>query len=359
MSRARRVAGWTAGAVAAGVANGLVNLAQLRNYGVADLPAWWPPARETIWWLVAAACAPLLFAVARRVPFLPGRVLAPLAAQAAAVAALAGPATVVTTAAVRALLPPGPAEAPHWWQWVPALQFEPSSFALVWSIALVGWHAVAAARRASARAADGARLQADLARARVDVLRLQTEPAFVGATIDAVERRLRDGHVREARRLVTRLGDVLRLSLEEDRGPVPLRRELAFVETWMEVQRIRLGDRLTLSVDVEPAARAAALPALLLQPLLDDMARTALAAADRCALRLSARVADGRLRVALGADVPGVSVGDAARAAAAERLAHAMGPDVRVAAGPPLRIDAPFRPAPGGDDDDEGEETWR
>jgi hypothetical protein len=347
----------------AGIVNGAVNHLHARAVGAEAIPLAWTIGRETLWWLTAAAFAPLLFAVSRRVPFGRGRLLRPLAAHAAAIAVLAFPATLVCTAAVRLLLPPGPATAPYWWEWVPALALEPTSYATVFAVGVIGWHAVEAARTASAAAAEGARLQAALARTRVEVLRTQTAPALVDGTMDAIAARMREGDAREARRLVTRLGDVLRLSLEEGRGASSLREEMAFVETWLDIRRVRAGDHVDVRVEVAAPAGRATLPALSLQPLVEAALRAAGGGA-AAGLRISAGVAAGRVTVEVEARgavavAPPAALLDVTR----HRLADELGGDARLdartaAGGLRLRIDAPYRPAPGSaaGDDDEGSE---
>jgi LytS/YehU family sensor histidine kinase len=74
--------------------------------------------------------------------------------------------------------------------------------------------------------------------------------------------------------MIEHLGDLLRMSLEtKDRQEVPLNEEIAFLEHYLAIQRIRFGTQLQVRVDVDPAVRFALTPALVLQPLVENAIR--------------------------------------------------------------------------------------
>src|SRR3989442_7300611 len=80
-----------------------------------------------------------------------------------------------------------------------------------------------------------------------------------------------------ANRMITRLGELLRLTLETtDQQEVPLQQELEFLWRYLEIEQIRFGDRLTVRLDVEPDTLAAAVPNLILQPLVENAIRYAI-----------------------------------------------------------------------------------
>jgi sensor histidine kinase YesM len=70
--------------------------------------------------------------------------------------------------------------------------------------------------------------------------------------------------------MVSRLSDLLRLSLENDRQTLSLREELEFLERYLEIEQVRFKDRLTVNVNVEPAAYDAEVPSLMLQPIVEN-----------------------------------------------------------------------------------------
>jgi glucose-6-phosphate-specific signal transduction histidine kinase len=113
-------------------------------------------------------------------------------------------------------------------------------------------------------------LQGELATAHLEALRGQLQPHFLFNTLNTVTALLRrdpDG----AERVITRLGDLLRISLQNtSRQEIPLHEELDFLDRFLEIQQVRFQDRLTVRRDVAPDTLDAAVPTLLLQPLVEN-----------------------------------------------------------------------------------------
>lgn len=154
------------------------------------------------------------------------------------------------------------------------------------------------AGRAYARLRDrevaSARLEAQLAEAETAVLRAQLQPHFLFNTLNAISALVPEDPTR-ANRLIARLGDLLRLSID-DRGQIcTLAEELDFTEAYLAIEQERLGDRLSIVRRIDPETLTAQVPALLLQPLAENAVRHGLAARVRGGtLTLSAeRTADG------------------------------------------------------------------
>jgi two-component system, LytTR family, sensor kinase len=132
------------------------------------------------------------------------------------------------------------------------------------------------------------RLQAGLNEARLQALKMQLHPHFLFNTLHAISS-LIPPEAKPARRMVARLGDLLRTSLDhEATQEVTLREELDFLQPYIEIEQIRLGDRLALSMDIDPAALEARVPHLVLQPLVENAVRHAIAP----------RVEGGRIEIA-------------------------------------------------------------
>jgi two-component system, LytTR family, sensor kinase len=78
--------------------------------------------------------------------------------------------------------------------------------------------------------------------------------------------------------MLARLSELLRMTLEDDSTPeVPLRQELEFNRRYLELEQIRLGDRLTVKLEVAPETLDAGVPNLLLQPLVENAIRHGIA----------------------------------------------------------------------------------
>ncbi len=81
-----------------------------------------------------------------------------------------------------------------------------------------------------------------------------------------------------ATRMIARLGDFLRATLEGSGAhEVTLAEELALTEHYLDIEKARLGDRLTVTVRVGPDTLSAAIPHLLLQPLVENAIRHGIA----------------------------------------------------------------------------------
>src|SRR5262245_54762563 len=145
----------------------------------------------------------------------------------------------------------------------------------VYGLILCAINAWAYYRQYREREAQAAELARQLAQAQLQALRSQLNPHFLFNTLHAVSSlMLKD--VYAANRMITRLGELLRLSLATtDQQEVPLRQELEFLRRYLEIEEIRFGDRLAVQMSIEPATLDAVVPNLLLQPLVENAIRYA------------------------------------------------------------------------------------
>jgi sensor histidine kinase YesM len=125
-------------------------------------------------------------------------------------------------------------------------------------------------RAAAELAVRASQLEASLSRANLEALRMQLNPHFLFNTLNTVSVLALKGEKQRVSRMVSRLSDLLRLSLENDRQTLSLKEELEFLERYLEIEQVRFKDRLTISIDVEPAAYDAEVPSLLLQPIVEN-----------------------------------------------------------------------------------------
>ena len=118
--------------------------------------------------------------------------------------------------------------------------------------------------------AQAAQLQAQLADARLSALRMQLNPHFLFNTLHAVSA-LVERDPRGVRRMIARLSELLRTSLDEaDEPEVPLQRELTFTERYLDVIQIRFQGHLRVDMHVDDNVRDALVPNLILQPLIEN-----------------------------------------------------------------------------------------
>jgi two-component system, LytTR family, sensor kinase len=116
-------------------------------------------------------------------------------------------------------------------------------------------------------------LETQLAQAQLQALRMQLQPHFLFNTLNAISA-LALADPLQARLMIARLSDFLRLTLEERHAPqVPLARELEFLTCYLGIQQVRFQDRLSTQLDVDDDTLAAAVPNLILQPLVENALR--------------------------------------------------------------------------------------
>jgi len=143
------------------------------------------------------------------------------------------------------------------------------------------------------RTADLERL---LSEARLATLRSQLDPHFLFNTLNSISAYV-ERAPRQARLMIEQLGDLLRLSIEHaDQHEIPLERELAFVDRYIQLQLVRFADRLDVRVRVDPEVMTAAVPTCVLQPLVENAIRhgtsklTAAGVIELCAWRSGDRL---------------------------------------------------------------------
>ncbi|NUS98382.1 MAG: histidine kinase [Gemmatimonadaceae bacterium] len=125
--------------------------------------------------------------------------------------------------------------------------------------------------------AEAAQLQAQLADARLNALRTQLNPHFLFNTLNAIST-LVEQDPRGVRRMIARLGDLLRHTLDEgDEQEIPLARELEMLRRYLEIMEVRFQGNLYVSVDADVSLDDALVPNLVLQPLVENAFRHGLA----------------------------------------------------------------------------------
>jgi len=146
------------------------------------------------------------------------------------------------------------------------------------------------------------RAEKNFSEARLNALRMQLDPHFLFNALNTISSELeRDPKL--ARRMIEHLGDLLRLSMaSKDRQEIPLAEEMAFLDHYLAIQKIRFGDHLRIETQITPEVKYAAVPCLFVQPLVENAIRhgisrrasggTVIVSARREGERLDIRVLD-------------------------------------------------------------------
>lgn len=146
-----------------------------------------------------------------------------------------------------------------------------------------------------------AHLETQMTEARLDALRMELNPHFLFNTLNTAAAMAERGEGSVTVQVLSHLATLLRRTLEDDREhEVPLEEELELLELYLDIERVRFGDRLTTDIQVDPAVRLALVPPLILQPLVENALRHGLTAVrGPIAIAIEARPQDGALSIAV------------------------------------------------------------
>jgi two-component system, LytTR family, sensor kinase len=250
--------GWTGLALFLGVSSSLAYMA------VGNPPRWSLTIRmalaETYVW---ALVAPVVIALARRFPFT--RATLPISLPIHVVAA-------IVISLVKIIVD----------QIIRQALFGFSTYVLISSLApsfLFYWGIVAAAhgfayyRSSKERELRASQLEARLAQSRLQVLQMQLHPHFLFNTLHTISELVHEDP-ETADRMIAGLSDLLREALAAgDTAEVPLSREVGLLERYLDIQRVRFGDRLDVDMHIDPDVADALVPHLVLQPLVENALR--------------------------------------------------------------------------------------
>ncbi len=258
-------------------------------------------------WVTWAALTPLIFALTRRVPLrFPPRGRELLVHVACLLAAAVAHAFVYTS--VGLAMSTAPRE---------------SAFVALLGRALLGWfpislmvyaaivsggHWLTLVRRERERERRTAALEAQLARAQLQALRMQLHPHFLFNTLNTIATLVREQERDAAVRLLAQLGDVLRQVLRSaGEHEVRLGDELAFTRQYLDIEQLRFADRLRVVWDTEPRTLDASVPNLLLQPLVENALRHGIAKRPEAGLlEIGSRREGDRIVIWVRDDGPGL-----------------------------------------------------
>ena len=144
---------------------------------------------------------------------------------------------------------------------------------MLYVVTVLASYAYSYYRRFEKERLQASELQRQFTNAQLHALKMQLHPHFLFNALHTIS-----GLVRQdadaAERMIARLSDFLRMSLEDSLvQQVPVSEELRFLDLYLDIERVRFEDRLEVNFDVEPEALNALVPNLILQPLVENSIR--------------------------------------------------------------------------------------
>ena len=150
------------------------------------------------------------------------------------------------------------------------------------------------------------RLRTQLAQSQLEALKMQIHPHFLFNTLHSISALL-NKDTEAARRMISRLGDFLRLTLENGGTmEVSLQQELEFLNGYLEIERIRFKDRLTTTIEIDPEVLDVQVPNLILQPIVENALRHAIARTNAGKVEITATPRNGSVRIEVKDNGPGI-----------------------------------------------------
>ena len=237
---------------------------------------------------------------------------------------------------------------------------------IIFLATLSGCLAFAHFRRSQERERQAIELEAHLARAKLQALRMQINPHFLFNTLNAISSLVHTSP-ETADDMITDLSELFRASLESsDEQEVSLARELDLLQRYLAIEQRRFGERLRVEQTIAPESLGAAVPTLILQPIVENAIRHGVESRpDAGTIAILARQADGKLVLSVSDNGGKTAPADTAVRAENKparsgiglantqaRLQQLYGAGQSLAAGPgdmggwTVTITIPFRPAP-------------
>jgi two-component system LytT family sensor kinase len=170
-----------------------------------------------------------------------------------------------------------------------------------------------------------AELEAQLREAQLGALRMQLQPHFLFNSLNAVMALVRDHDTAQAVRALSLLSDVLRATVSAgDAHETTLDQELDFVRRYLEIEQVRFGDRLRVTVDVPTSLGDARVPTFMLQPFVENALKHGVLR-DRTGneITIGARATNGSLTLTVRDDGRGLPTGAGASSAAGVGIRNA------------------------------------
>jgi two-component system LytT family sensor kinase len=300
---------WIAGIWCAG---GLFDASQtvLFMHAIGKQHAWLIFGTELLSWLPWVLATPIVISLAERHPLIRGTTIQAAAVHLAAFAIISLVAEAWFSLLQMLFNPWDYPQRPTFMDaWRTSFLFQILTFLIVYALILGFTFAMEARERMARQMMETARLSGELSRSQLAALRRQIEPHFMFNTLHSITGLVRDNQNDAAVSMIVGLSEFLRRALEDShRSQVTLEEEVEYLQRYLDIQKVRLGERLRVTVQIPAELLRAQVPNLLLQPLVENAIKHGIARrASGGTVRVAGAHLNGKLCLSVyndGADFP-------------------------------------------------------
>ncbi|MEA3182483.1 MAG: two-component system, LytTR family, sensor kinase [Gammaproteobacteria bacterium] len=258
-------------------------------------------------WLPWALATPFVIELARRWPIVRGEIFKAMSPHLAAFAAISVTAE-GWSALLRVIFDPWHRSSPPTFvnTWSDLLVEQLMTFVIAYALILTVTYVVDSREKMTRQMTETARLNEELSRAQLAVLRSQMDPHFMFNTLNSIASLVYDQRGDAAVGMIVGLSEFLRRASEDShRSQVTLREEVEYLQRYIDIQKVRFGDRLRVSVDIPDELLATQVPNLLLQPLVENAIKHGVSKRRSGGeIRVAGMCRDGTLRLTVYNDGP-------------------------------------------------------
>jgi two-component system, LytTR family, sensor kinase len=259
-------------------------------------------ATELLSWVPWMLATPLVISLARRYPLFPDITLQTAAVHIATFAIISLVADAWFSVLQVTFNPWDYPQQPSFMDaWRSSLLFQILTFVVMYGLILTFTYALDARERMARQMMETARLNEELSRSQLAALRQQIEPHFMFNTLHSITGLVRDYKNDAAVSMIVGLSEFLRRALEDShRSQVTLEEEVEYLQRYLDIQKVRFGERLEVNVNIPAELMRAQVPNLLLQPLVENAIKHGIARrAAGGSIRVAALRQDGKLRLSV------------------------------------------------------------
>ncbi len=148
---------------------------------------------------------------------------------------------------------------------------------IYWAI-LGAYYAFKYYRQLQEREVHLSQLKIQLSESQLRALKMQIHPHFLFNTLNALSTIVMQGKKKPAVSMIAQFGDFLRMTLEDEgKEEILFAKEIEFVQRYLDIEKIRFQDKLNIRIEIHPATLEALVPSLILQPIVENAVRYAIA----------------------------------------------------------------------------------